>query len=93
MPGLQTLPGPLYEKAGTGAAAFHRKRALCLSALRRCDRDGKPLLLELRKGGGMVMAEWLRILLRALAVFLILDSLATTNRILREILKIERWKR
>ena len=39
------------------------------------------------------MAEWLRILLRALAVFLILDSLATTNRILREILKIEKWKR
>lgn len=39
------------------------------------------------------MAEWLRILLRALAVLLILDSIATTNKILREILKIERWKR
>ena len=39
------------------------------------------------------MAEWLRILLRALAVFAILGVLNTTNRILREILKIERWKR
>lgn len=39
------------------------------------------------------MAEWLRILLRALAVFAILDALYTTNRILREIYKIERWKR
>ena len=39
------------------------------------------------------MVEWLRILLRVLAVFLIMDSIATTNRILREILKIERWKR
>ena len=39
------------------------------------------------------MAEWLRILLRALAWFSILGVLNTTNRILREILKIERWKR
>ena len=39
------------------------------------------------------MAEWLRMLLRALAWFVIVDALWTTNRILREILKIERWKR
>lgn len=39
------------------------------------------------------MAEWLRILLRAFAWFAIVDALYTTNRILREILKIERWKR
>lgn len=39
------------------------------------------------------MAEWLRILLWALAWFAIMDALWTTNRILREILKIERWKR
>ena len=41
----------------------------------------------------MVMEEWLRILLRALAWFAIMDALYTTNRILRELLKIERWKR
>lgn len=39
------------------------------------------------------MPEWLRILLRILAVVLILDSLSTTNRILRELLKVERWKK
>lgn len=39
------------------------------------------------------MAEWLRILLRVLAVVLILDSISTTNKILRELLKIERWKK
>lgn len=39
------------------------------------------------------MAEWLRILLRFLAWLIIMDALWTTNRILREILKIERWKR
>lgn len=39
------------------------------------------------------MAEWLRILLRILAVVLILDSISTTNRILRELLKVERWKK
>ena len=39
------------------------------------------------------MVEWLRILIRALAWFAIMDALWTTNRILRELLKIERWKR
>ena len=39
------------------------------------------------------MAEWLRILLRVLAWFGIMGALRTTNEILREILKIERWKR
>lgn len=39
------------------------------------------------------MAEWLRILLRAVAWLIIMDALWTTNRILRELLKIERWKR
>lgn len=39
------------------------------------------------------MAEWLRILLRALAWLIIMDTLSTTNRILRELVKIERWKR
>lgn len=39
------------------------------------------------------MAEWLRILLRILAVVLILDSISTTKKILRELLKVERWKK
>ena len=39
------------------------------------------------------MPEWLRVLLRILAVVLILDSISTTNKILRELLKIERWKK
>ena len=41
----------------------------------------------------MGMPEWLRILLRAFAWLLLMDAIYTTNRILREILKIERWKR
>ena len=39
------------------------------------------------------MAEWLRILLRAFAWYAIFDAIYNTNKILREILKIERWKR